>query len=81
MKIISFKYPKERIEGVNKMPYTQVKNISDKYFYADNVTMFAISGKKVFIGTQVEPIYLFMIENEQIAKNYISFFNILWNVS
>lgn len=80
MKIISFKYSKERIELVNKMPFTEIKNIPDKYFYEDNVTMFAVSGDKVFIGTQIEPIYLFMIENEQIAKNYIGLFNTLWNI-
>ena len=81
MKILSFKYDKEKIESINKMPYTEAKNISDKHFYEDNVTMFAISGKKVFIGTQIEPIYLFMIENEQIAKNYIGLFDTLWGAS
>jgi sugar-specific transcriptional regulator TrmB len=80
MKILSFKYPKERLDNAKKIPYTEIKNISDKYFYEDNVTMFVISGNKVVIGTQVEPIYLFMIENEKIAKNYTSFFNMLWNV-
>jgi len=81
MKILSFRYPQEKIENINKIPYTEAKNISDKYFYEDNATMFVISGNKVYIGTQVEPIYLFMIENEQIAKNYISFFDTLWNAN
>lgn len=81
MKIISFKYPKEKIDGVNKIPYTEIKNITEKYFKEDNATMFAISGDRVFIGTETEPIYLFMIENRLVAKNYISFFNILWEAS
>jgi hypothetical protein len=48
-------------------------------FSEENVTMFATAGNKVVIGTQIEPIHTFLIENEQIAKNYTGLFNIFWN--
>lgn len=76
-KLIFSESGRSRGNELNKLEFTEVKYL-DKSSYSP--AALNIFGNKVFliIGSKINPIGI-VIEDERVAKDFISYFNVLWN--
>ena len=71
---------KERAKALKKLPYTECRYLAHKAFTSP--VAINIWGNKValVIGLEEEPLAIF-IENEAIAKDFLDYFHLLWDMA
>lgn len=70
----------DRIKTLNQMPYTEARHLPMKY---DSPVSTNICGNKVilFIWQSNSDVIVIEIENEEVAKSYQNYFELLWKMA
>ena len=66
----------DRLQEVNKMPYLITAKYIDDEFKSQVSTN--ICGDEVVLALWIDPVMIIQIKNEQIAKAYKHYFEVLW---
>lgn len=69
---------KERTKLLNKLPYTESRHLSPEY---DSPVATSICGDEVVLILYIKKPLVIQIRNEEIAKAYKNYFDLLWNIA
>jgi len=83
LKLLFYKSPELEHEEhiLDKIKYTEARLLpKTQQAKVSQITQIVCNGS-VYITLWIHPIYTIVIENDIIAKEYVDFYNILWNYS
>jgi len=81
LKLLFYKYPHEEIKTLSNLKFTEARLLpKTQQSKTSQITQIVCSGA-VYITLWIHPIYTIVIENDVIAKEYLDFYNILWDYS
>jgi hypothetical protein len=81
LKLLFYKIPREEVDVLHHLKFTEARLLpKTQQSKTSQITQIVCDGY-VYITLWIHPIYTIVIENEIIAKEYIDFYNILWNYS
>ncbi|MFA6974322.1 MAG: helix-turn-helix domain-containing protein [Parcubacteria group bacterium] len=81
LKLLFYKFPQEEIQTLSNLKFTESRLLpKTQQSKTSQITQIVCNGF-VYITLWIDPIYTIVIENEVIAKEYLDFYNLLWNYS
>jgi len=81
LKMLFYKFPHEEIKTLSNLKFTEARLLpKTQQSKTSQITQIVCDGS-VYITLWIHPIYTIVIENDIIAKEYLDFYNILWNFS
>ena len=81
LKLLFYKLPHEEIKTLSNLKFTQARLLpKTQQSKVSQITQIVCNGV-VYITLWIHPIYTIVIENDIIAKEYLDFYNILWDCS
>ena len=81
LKLLFYKIPQEEIKTLSNLKFTEARLLpKTQQSKTSQITQVVCDGS-VYITLWIHPIYTIVIENDVIAKEYLDFYNILWNFS
>jgi sugar-specific transcriptional regulator TrmB len=81
LKLLFYKFPHEEIKTLSNLKFTQARLLPKTQQSKNSQITQIVCDGLVYITLWIDPIHTIVIENELIAKEYIDFYNILWNYS
>jgi predicted transcriptional regulator len=81
LKLLFYKIPEEEIKVLKSIKFTEARLLpKTQQSKTSQITQIVCEGC-VYITLWMEPIHTIVIENEAISKEYLDFYDILWNHS
>ena len=81
LKLLFYKTPDEEIKTLSSLKFTEARLLPKiQQSKISQITQIVCEGS-VYITLWIDPIYTIVIENDIVAKEYIDFYNLLWNNS
>lgn len=81
LKLLFYKFPNEEIKTLSNLKFTEARLLpKTQQSKTSQITQIVCDGA-VYITLWIQPIHTIVIENEVIAKEYLDFYNILWDYS
>ncbi|MFA5856553.1 MAG: helix-turn-helix domain-containing protein [Candidatus Pacearchaeota archaeon] len=81
LKLLFYKIPNEEIKTLSNLKYTEARLLPlNQQSKNSQITQIVCDGS-VYITLWIHPIFTIVIENDLISKEYLDFYNLLWNYS
>jgi len=81
LKLLFYKFPNEEIKALSNLKFTEARLLPKTQQSKTSQITQIVCGSSVYITLWIHPIYTIVIENDIIAKEYLDFYNILWDYS
>ncbi len=81
LKMLFYKFPEEEIKSLSNLKFTKARLLPKNQQVKTSQITQIVCGTAVYITIWIHPIHTIVIENDIIAKEYIDFYNILWDNS
>jgi sugar-specific transcriptional regulator TrmB len=81
LKLLFYKTPNEEIKTLSNLKFTEARLLPKTQQSKISQITQIVCGGSVYITLWIHPIYTIVIENDIIAKEYLDFYNILWEYS
>lgn len=81
LKLLFYKIPHEEIKTLSNLKFTEARLLPKTQQSKTSQITQIVCEDSVYITLWIHPIYTIVIENDIIAKEYLDFYNILWDFS
>jgi len=81
LKLLFYKSPSEEIKTLNNLKFTEARLLPKPQQSQPSQITRIVCNDSVYITLWIHPIYTIVMENNVVAKEYIDFYNILWEYS
>ena len=81
MKLLFYKRPNEEIKSLGNLKFTESKLLPKNRQAKNSQITQIVCGDQVYITLWIDPIQTIVIENEDVAKEYVDMYEVIWNNS